>query len=53
MLTPSEENPIRSIWELPPPAALPALRQFWWDMRREGLIMRAEPGVIVIDGDRL
>lgn len=48
-----DDDRIPTIWELPPPEALPYLRQFWWDMRREGLIMRPEPGVIVIDGDRL
>lgn len=45
-----DDDPIPTIWERPPPEALPALRAFWWEMRREGFAMRAEPGAIVIAG---
>lgn len=45
-----DDDTIPTIWERPPPEALPQLRAFWWAMRREGFVMRAEPGVIVIDG---
>lgn len=50
MPSPSDELLIRTIWEAPPTESLPHLRALWWSMRREGMILRPEPGVIIMDG---
>lgn len=48
----SDEYLIHTIWERPPEDCLQHLRALWWSMRREGMVLRPEAGVIIIDGDR-
>ena len=53
MASEADQDRIPTIWERPPPEDLPRLRAIWWEMRRAGLYLPAEPGVIVVDGDDL
>ena len=47
-----DANPGPAPWKRLDRVALADLRKLWWRLRRRGVRMPAEPGVIVIDGRR-